>query len=184
MATESMSNKYQIWILQTWSHEKHIWTANIMKCGHNKQFLILKYTSAAALCETNEGAHQTAQKNADDYLYYALMATEGLSNTYQNWNLQTWYHGKHYWTANIMKYGHHKQFLILKNTSAAATCEINEGVHKTAPKNANDGPYFVLKATECSSNNYQIWILQTWSHDNHFWTANIKKYGHNKQLLI
>ena len=71
-------------------------------------------------------------KNAEACPYYALMATSSLSNKYQNWIMQTWSHGKHYWTANILKYRLHKQFQTLKYTTAAAPCEINEGAHQAA----------------------------------------------------
>ena len=48
------------------------------------------------------------QKDAEDYLYYALIATESTNNNFQNWNMQTPTHGKYYWKAKYMKYGHYK----------------------------------------------------------------------------
>ena len=54
-----------------------------MKYDHNKQFKILQYTAAAVPCEINEGAHQQTTKNAEEYSYYAFMATESMRNNFQ-----------------------------------------------------------------------------------------------------
>ena len=78
------------------SHGKHFCTAKSMKYGHNKQFKILQPTAAAMPCEINEGAHQCTKRNVEDYSCYAFITTKSINNKFQNCNMQTPFHGKHY----------------------------------------------------------------------------------------
>ena len=82
-----------------------------------------------------------------------------------------------------MKYGQNKQFLILKNTYAAAPCEINEGVHQTAQNNVANVPYYALMAKKSlrKSSKSNFADLIRWES---FQTSKIMKYGHNKQILM
>ena len=87
-------------------------------------------------------------KNAEDYLFYALMATDSMSNNFQNWNMQTPSHGKHYWTAKYMNYGHNKQFKISQYTAAAAPGKINEGAHQWNKKNMRQIIHIMLSGNQ------------------------------------
>ena len=45
-----------------------------------------------------------------------------------------------------MKYGHNKQYILLRCTFAATPCETDEGLQKTVQKNADDCTYYDVMA--------------------------------------
>ena len=142
MATKIISNNFENWNMQTPSNGTHSWTAKYMKYGHNKQFKILQTNSCCHTLQNKWRCAPMNQKDTEDYSYYALMATKSMSNNFQNWNMQTPSHGKHFWRAKSMKYGHIKQFKILQSTAAAMPCEINDGAHQRTTKEF--GRLFIL----------------------------------------
>ena len=79
-----------------------------------------------------------------------------MNNKFQNCNMQTPSHGKHYRTVKSIICGHNKQFEILQYTAAAVPCEIDEGAHQHTTKNVEEYSYYVLMATESMSNNFKI----------------------------